>query len=1482
MATYQFSAMTDGQAISFNPGADLLNFDQTAIAAADIRVSVSGSHLVITHLSTGKDVTLLNVTPLQLATSNITFANGSRLLFGDTTTATAADDSGNNLAGTAGRDHLNGLGGNDTLGGGGGNDLIVGGAGNDGLWGGSDGIDTLEGGLGNDSLTGGSGQDTFVFREAGAANADLLNDFGSNWDSVHLDVGALTGLGTAGRFAAGDARFAANSTGAAQDATDRIIFNTSTLQVFYDADGAGGAAGQLLFTLPSGRAVTATDFWVIGTPPASGINGGPGDDSLVGTSGNDTINGFGGNDTLDGLAGDDQLFGGDGDDVLRDADNFDDPGNDTLDGGLGNDTYDLRAFPFADHNPVLVDAGGIDTVLTNHDFVLPDGFENLELFEGVIGTGNALNNVIVTHTNEPGLYSVDGADGNDTLIGGRDQDGFSFVAGSGNYGDDLVDGGDHFDTISLHDARSSIVVDGRAGILTGGGIGGSGSVRYSNVEQIVTGAFDDRLIAHDGVTWEDPNGVHFSGPFLNAGAGNDTLTGGAADDVLEGAAGNDLIAGGGDNDFLIGGTGNDRFLFDVAPGAANSDFIHDFASGSDKIVLDGRVHAGIGQSGNFADGDARFAANSSGTAQDASDRVIYNTSTGEIWYDADGNGAGAAQLIADLEGTPALTATDIEIVNGSASGQVINGTAGNDALSGTAGDDTINGFGGDDFVDARDGNDRVDGGEGNDRLWGGDDEGDDLLIGGAGNDQLVGQAGNDTLLGGDGDDTFQGGVAASGQFGNDSLDGGAGIDTLSFSISSTFSGMTIDLGAGTLTGGGANGSGSASLSGIENVFAGGAADRITGSAVANVIDGHDGADTIDGGAGDDTLYGNSREDIVVGGLGNDVVDGGHESDTLTGGAGADDFAFTTWPFDSVDTITDFASGLDELRFDGFAFIRIGGSDFSAGDGRFHAAAGATSGHDADDRVIFNTTTREVFYDGDGSGSGASQLVARLQAGAMLVAGDIGVDNGIPDQQIDGTPGDDSLEGGAGFDTINGQGGNDTLVGADGDDSLDGGSGNDSIRGEAGADVLVGGEGNDTLDGLWQPSGHPEGDGELEVDTMNGGLGDDVYRVDNPNDVLSDSGGIDTVHVFDDLDWALGAGLENLFLHNEITQLGVGNELHNFMAVSASARLEGREGNDTLIGANDEFGGDTLDGGIGIDSLNGGFGDDTYVVTAGDILLDAGGTDTVQTDITWSLGVEFENLTMTGTGNITMQGNNLDNLIIGNSGSNTFNARAGDDTILAGGGDDRIDMFGNGFASYGNEVVDGGTGFDRMDFSGYAKSGIVVNLATGQVAGGGDAGSGTVAVSNVEMVITGGFNDRFTGNSGANSFDGRGGNDTLSGGGGNDTLTGGTGNDFFVFNTAPGSTNVERITDFASATDKLQFENAVFTAIGTTGNFASGDGRFWAAAGATTGHDANDRVVYNTSTGSLYYDADGSGGGAAQLIATFQGNPAIAATDITVI
>ena len=112
-------------------------------------------------------------------------------------------------------------------------------------------------------------------------------------------------------------------------------------------------------------------------------------------------------------------------------------------------------------------------------------------------------------------------------------------------------------------------------------------------------------------------------------------------------------------------------------------------------------------------------------------------------------------------------------------------------------------------------------------------------------------------------------------------------------------------------------------------------------------------------------------------------------------------------------------------------------------------------------------------------------------------------------------------------------------------------------------------------------------------------------------------------------------------------------------------------------------------------------------------------------------------------------------------------------------------------------------------------------------------------------------------------------------------TGGDGNDVFIFNTAIAN-NVDTILDFVKGTDKIQLSKSVFTNVGENGTLNTN--AFWSAAGAVTGHDADDRVVYNTTTGALYYDADGNGtGGAVQIaiLGTFS-HPALTSADFAVI
>ena len=312
------------------------------------------------------------------------------------------------------------------------------------------------------------------------------------------------------------------------------------------------------------------------------------------------------------------------------------------------------------------------------------------------------------------------------------------------------------------------------------------------------------------------------------------------------------------------------------------------------------------------------------------------------------------------------------------------------------------------------------------------------------------------------------------------------------------------------------------------------------------------------------------------------------------------------------------------------------------------------------------------------------------------------------------------------------------------------------------------------------------------------------------------------------------------------------------------------------------GNDLLQGFGGADTMNGGAGNDAYIVSTGDLLSDSGGTDTVLSAVTWALADGFENLTLTGTGIVDATGNNGANLLIGNSARNFFNPRGGDDTIQGGAGNDWVRLGGGSVPGYGTKVIDGGSGVDTLEWGAFAKSAIVVDLAAGTLRGG-DDGTGSASLTSIETVIgADGFDDRISGAAAAESLLGGTGNDTLDGRGGNDSLTGGAGADTFVFDTPPGTGNVDQVTDFVSASDHLSFDNAVFTALGANGNFAAGDARFAAGAGFTSGHDASDRVVYDTSTGNLYYDADGNGAGAAQLVATIQGHPAVAATDIAVI
>ena len=194
---------------------------------------------------------------------------------------------------------------------------------------------------------------------------------------------------------------------------------------------------------------------------------------------------------------------------------------------------------------------------------------------------------------------------------------------------------------------------------------------------------------------------------------------------------------------------------------------------------------------------------------------------------------------------------------------------------------------------------------------------------------------------------------------------------------------------------------------------------------------------------------------------------------------------------------------------------------------------------------------------------------------------------------------------------------------------------------------------------------------------------------------------------------------------------------------------GGAGNDTIIGdgnANVLTGGagnDTLDGGVGADTMIGGIGNDTYIVdNAGDVVTEAlnEGTDTVQSSISYTLGANVENLTLTGSGNINGTGNGAANVITGNGGNNTLDGGAGADTMIGGIGNDTyvVDDAGDVVT----ELLNEGTDTVRSTVN-YALTANVENLilvaAAGSIAGTGNALANTI-----------------TGNEGDNVLDRRGG------------------------------------------------------------------------------------------------------------------------------
>src|SRR5262249_33822809 len=314
-------------------------------------------------------------------------------------------------------------------------------------------------------------------------------------------------------------------------------------------------------------------------------------------------------------------------DRLKDRDDSTPGAPDTLDGGLGDDIYDLLANPLRPHTTVIVDAGGTDTVWSNHDFTLPAGIENLTLFEGPSGTGNDLDNTIVAFGNI-NRYAMDGAGGNDTLVGaanssdlmtgGAGNDVFRFVSDPGFGGTldsvtDFVSGSDtlQFDNTgagfadlgaagrfsatderfffgqSAHDASDRLFYDGLNLLYDPDG---TGPIQQREIAVVQS---SPRMVASDIVIIGNAT---TPGSNIQGTAGNDSLTGTEGNAWIAGLPGNDTIdALGGDDtldggagvDNLNGGLGNDTYIVTAGDVLSDTGGVDTVLSDSDWALADG-------------------------------------------------------------------------------------------------------------------------------------------------------------------------------------------------------------------------------------------------------------------------------------------------------------------------------------------------------------------------------------------------------------------------------------------------------------------------------------------------------------------------------------------------------------------------------------------------------------------------------------------------------------------------------------------------------------------------------------------------------------------------------------------------------------------------------------------------------------------------------------------------------------------------------
>ena len=691
---------------------------------------------------------------------------------------------------------------------------------------------------------------------------------------------------------------------------------------------------------------------------------------------------------------------------------------------------------------------------------------------------------------------------------------------------------------------------------------------------------------------------------------------------------------------------------------------------------------------------------------------------------------------------------------------------------------------------------------------------------------------------------------------------------------------------------------------------------INGDGGDNGLSGTPEHELIDGKAGNDRLFGNVGGDTLIGGDGNDTFElgafvPGGIIEASTAGSGIDTITSTVTrslePYANVENLT--LMGTDAIAGTGNALANFL-------DGSQNSAANTLTGLGGNDTYLVGAgdTVVEALNDGlDSVESVVSfTLTANIENLTLLGSAAIGTGNTLANlldgsqtsvaNTLIGLGGDDVYIIGAGDAVVEAAGGGTDLVGSKVSYTLTDNVENLSIIGSA---TGISGTGNALANIL-------NGTQNANANVLTGLGGNDSYFIGAGDSVVeAANGGMDTVNA--SVSYTLAANVENLILIGAAAVSGTGNGLANILnglnaGQSAVANvLTGLGGNDIyVIGAGDSVvealngGTDSVDAyvsytlaanveelvlrgsaaisGIGnslanrldglqntsANLLQGLGGNDTYIVGAGDNVVEAagGGTDLVGTVISYALTANVENLTLLGSNAIAGVGNNLANGLDGtqNSKANVLRGLAGNDTYFVGAGDVVIEAAGGGTSDVVRSLVNYTLG---------ANVEHLVLISSVNQNGTGNTLANTIYGNAKNNVLSGG--------AGGDTLNGLAGNDTLIGGTGLDFLSGGLGSDLFVFNAAPAQANIDVISDFNHAADTFQLENSVMKTLGGVGwlkaNF------FFAGPGP---HDFDDHIIYNRASGGLFYDDDGVGVHASIQIGYLANKPVLAANDFFVI